>query len=66
MILYESEIEEFALELLRDENGYAVLYGPDLLKGLHPERAYNEVVLQTRRIYSPVRGIGKEGEPKRD
>ena len=48
MILYESEIEEFALELLRDENGYAVLYGPDLLEGLHPERAYNEVVLQTR------------------
>ena len=48
MILYESEIEEFALELLRDENGYTVLYGPDLLEGSHPERAYNEVILKTR------------------
>ena len=38
MILYESEIEEFALELLRDENGYAVLYGPDLLEGIPPAR----------------------------
>ena len=48
MILYESEIEQISLELLRDENGYMVLYGPDLLEGIHPERAYNEVVLIAR------------------
>jgi hypothetical protein len=28
--LYEFEAEQIALELLRDENGYAVLYGPDI------------------------------------
>jgi len=31
--LYESEIEQIALELLRDETGYSVLYGPDILVG---------------------------------
>ena len=39
MIIYEFEIEQIALELLRDENGYTVLYGPDLLEGTSPERA---------------------------
>ena len=48
MILYESEIEQIALELLRDENGYTVLYGPDLLEGAAPERGYSDVVLQNR------------------
>ena len=48
MILYESEIEQVALELLRDENGYTVLYGPDLLEGAHPERTFTEVILQAR------------------
>lgn len=48
MILYESEIEKLALELLRDENGYAIHYGPDLLEGMRPERIYNEVVLKHR------------------
>lgn len=48
MILYESEIEQIALEQLRDENGYTLLYGPDLLEGVHPERTPNEVVLHER------------------
>ncbi|MFZ3079265.1 MAG: type I restriction endonuclease subunit R [Bellilinea sp.] len=47
MILYESEIEQLALELLHDQNGYTVLYGPDLLEGAHPERTYTEVILKS-------------------
>ena len=47
-ILYESEIEQISLELLRDENGYVILYGPDLLEGASPERGYSEVVLKNR------------------
>ncbi|MCX5830499.1 MAG: type I restriction endonuclease subunit R, partial [Deltaproteobacteria bacterium] len=46
--LYESEIEQLALELLRDENGYIVLFGPDLLEGANPERVYSEVILPIR------------------
>src|SRR4051812_19644473 len=46
--LYESEIEQIALELLRDENGYTLLYGPPLAEGAHPERVYTEVILQAR------------------
>ena len=48
MIIYESEIEQITLELLRDENGYTVLYGPYLLEGAHPERSFAEVILQAR------------------
>jgi len=44
--LYESEIEQLALELLRDENGYTVLFGPNLAEGVKPERVYSEVILQ--------------------
>jgi type I restriction enzyme R subunit len=47
-ILYESEIEQISLKLLRDENGYTILYGPDLLEGISPERGYGDVVLQNR------------------
>jgi type I restriction enzyme R subunit len=46
--LYESEIEQIALELLHDENGYDVLPGPDLLEGANPERIVTEVILQNR------------------
>lgn len=46
--LYESEIEQIALDVLRDENGYTVLYGPDLAEGHTKEREYSEVVLQER------------------
>lgn len=46
--LYESEIEEIALDLLHDENGYDVRFGPDLAEGAGKERDYNEVVLSAR------------------
>lgn len=48
MIIYESEIEQIALDILHEENGYAVLYGPDLVEGGTKEREYSEVVLQNR------------------
>lgn len=48
MILYESEIEQVTLELLRDESGYRLAYGSDLLEGINPERQYNEVILRGR------------------
>ncbi|MGV8048898.1 MAG: type I restriction endonuclease subunit R [Anaerolineaceae bacterium] len=48
MILYESEIEEIALRLLRDENGYSIAYGPDLLEGAAPERTFTDVILKAR------------------
>jgi type I restriction enzyme R subunit len=48
MILYESEIEQVTLELLRDESGYALAFGPDLLEGFNPQRQYNEVILRDR------------------
>ena len=48
MILYESEIERITLDLLRDENGHALAYDPDLFKGASPERSYHDVVLQDR------------------
>ena len=47
-ILYESEIEEIALEQLRDEDGFCILYGPDLAEGISKEREYSEVVLKRR------------------
>ncbi len=47
-ILYESEIEQISLELLRDENGYSITYGPDLLEGATPERTFTEVILNAR------------------
>lgn len=48
MILYESEIEEVALDLLQKENGYTVLYGPDLLEGSTRERSESEIILAGR------------------
>ena len=46
--IFESQIEEIALRLLRDENGYSIEYGPDLLEGAHPERTFTEVILKAR------------------
>lgn len=46
--IYESEIEQIALDLLRDENGYDIRFGPDLAEGTGKEREYNEVVLSAR------------------
>ena len=46
--MYESEIEQIALDILHDENGYTVLFGPDISEGELKEREYTEVVLQNR------------------
>jgi type I restriction enzyme R subunit len=46
--IYESEIEQIALDLLHEENGYDVRFGPDLAEGAGKERDYNEVVLSAR------------------
>ena len=46
--LYESEIEQITLDILGDENGYAVLYGPDISEGENKEREYTEVALAGR------------------
>jgi len=44
----ENEIEQIALEILNEDLGYTVLYGPDIAEGDSKERDYNEVVLQQR------------------
>ena len=46
--LYESEIEQIVLDLLCDENGYAVVHGSVISEGARKEREYTEVVLQGR------------------
>lgn len=44
----ENEIEQIALDILNEDLGYTVLYGPDIAEGDKKERDYNEVVLQHR------------------
>lgn len=44
----ENEIEQIALDILNEDLGYTVLYGPDLAEGESREREYTEVVLQQR------------------
>lgn len=44
----ESEIEQIALDILSNDLGYTVLYGPDIAEGDRKERDYVEVVLQQR------------------
>ena len=44
----ENEIEQIALDILNEDLGYTVLYGPDLAEGKSKEREYTEVVLQQR------------------
>jgi type I restriction enzyme, R subunit len=41
----ESEIEQIALDILNEELGYTVLYGPDLADGAHKEREFGDVAL---------------------
>jgi type I restriction enzyme R subunit len=48
MIVYESEIEQAALELLREENSYEVRFGSELVEGLDRERELAEVILAAR------------------
>lgn len=44
----ENEIEQIALDILNEDLGYTVLYGPDIAEGDSKEREYSEVVLQQR------------------
>lgn len=44
----ESEIEQIALDILNEELGYTVLYGPDMADGMHKEREFGDVVLNKR------------------
>lgn len=53
MILNESEIEQGALDLLRDLNGYQVAFGPDLAEGIYKERDLTDVLL-TRRVKDAI------------
>ncbi len=47
-IITESEVEEAALDILK-ELGYTIIYGPDISEGgISEERKYNEVVLVQR------------------
>jgi type I restriction enzyme R subunit len=46
--LYESEIEQIALDILHEENGYIVLCGPDISEGANKEREFTEVTLAGR------------------
>jgi type I restriction enzyme, R subunit len=48
MTLYESEIEELALNLLHNQKGYETLYGPDIFDGVDCERTLTEVLLKER------------------
>ena len=42
----ESEIEQIALDILSEDLGYTVLYGPDIAEGDKKERDYTKDVLQ--------------------
>lgn len=46
--MYESDIEQIALDVVRDDNGYTIRYGPDLAEGPAKERDYHDVILATR------------------
>jgi type I restriction enzyme R subunit len=46
--IFESEIEQIAIDILHEENGYAVLYGPGISEGDNREREYTEVALSSR------------------
>jgi type I restriction enzyme, R subunit len=55
-LLTEDEIEQLCLEMLRDELGYQILYGPDLIDNDNPERTHAEVVL-SRRLHEAIHRI---------
>ena len=46
--LAENEIEQIALEILNEDLGYEIIYGPDIAEGAHKEREYSEVILKHR------------------
>jgi type I restriction enzyme R subunit len=44
----ESEIEQIALDILSNDLGYTVIYGPDIGEGDNKEREYTDIILQQR------------------
>lgn len=44
----ENEIEQIALDILNDDLGYTILYGPDITEAAQSERGYQDVVLEQR------------------
>jgi len=44
----ESEIEQITLDILREENGFTVLYGSNISEGENKEREYTEIALAGR------------------
>ena len=71
MIMYESEIEQIALDVLRADNGYTIRYGPDLAEGPAKERDYSETILATRlraaidRLNPTIPAVAREEAYKR-
>src|ERR1043165_7252255 len=47
-IITESEIEQIALDILRDDLGYEICFGPDIAEGDAAERTHSEVILKGR------------------
>lgn len=48
----ENQIEQIALDILREDLGYTVLYGPAISEGENKERDYTEVILKNRLLNS--------------
>src|SRR5688572_9387776 len=44
----EDEIEQIALEILSNDLGYEILFGPEIVEGDFPERTHAEVFLTNR------------------
>ena len=71
MTMYESEIEQITLDVLRDDNSYAIRYGPDLAEGPAKERDYSETILATRlraaidRLNPTIPAVAREEAYKR-
>ncbi len=57
--LYESEIEQIALDILRDENGYATTFGPEISEGERKEREYTEELIH---LAKEIREADTRGE----
>ena len=46
--LTEEEIEQLSLEIFREDLGYEILFGPNIVECDTAERTYAEVVLNNR------------------
>jgi type I restriction enzyme R subunit len=55
-LITEDEIEQIALDVLANDLGYEVLFGPDLVEGDSTERTHQEVIL-TKRLRQAIDDI---------